>query len=416
MLEKSFGLLLFLKPSRNPAEEAKFIYLKITVDGKSIEISTKRKCEIAKWNPGAGRATGNKEATKELNYYLDSLEQRVFQAKRLLLDTDRALSAQAIKDILTGASEQTRMILDVFRHHNDQMKALEGIDFAAGTIERYEISLQHTASFIKWMYKSDDKNIKELDHQFITQYAFWLKTVRKCNHNSTMKYLANFKKVVLICVKNRWLPGDPFINFKLTKKTVEKVALTERELLRIIEKKFAMERLSLVRDIFVFSCYTGLAYADVKNLKRSDIQIGVDDKEWIFIHRQKTNSASRIPLLTNAKKIISNYKKDKKCLSSGLVLPVLTNQKMNAYLKEIADCCGIKMDLTFHIARHTFATTVTLNNGVPMESVSKMLGHASIRQTQHYAKIQDHKVGTDMLKLEGNLFDKGKKIKSKSPI
>ncbi|NHA03240.1 site-specific integrase [Mucilaginibacter sp. HC2] len=406
MLEKTFGLLFFLKQPKNKGEDNRFIYLKITVDGKAVELSTKRRCEQSRWNARAGRAVGTKEATKELNQYLDSFEQQVFQVKRFLNDSERNVSAQGIKDILTGNVEKPKMILEIFRQHNDQMEALEGIDFATGTIERYNISLDHTRAFIKWHYKVEDKPIKELDYEFISQYAFWLKTERKCNHNSTMKYLANFKKVVLICVKNRWLPGDPFANFKLTKKPVEKTALTESELKRIIEREFISERLDIVRDVFVFCCYTGLAYADVRNLKRSDVKKGVDNKEWIFIKRQKTNSPSNLPLLAQARRIVSNYSKHPKCADSGLVLPVLTNQKMNAYLKEIADLCGIKMDLTFHIARHTFATTVTLNNGVPIESVSKMLGHASIKQTQHYAKTQEFKVGKDMLELEKNLFEK----------
>jgi site-specific recombinase XerD len=406
MLEKSFGLMFFLKQPKNQTETLRSIYVKITVDGKATELSTKRKCELSRWSTAAGRESGNKESTKELNYYLDTLEQMIYQAKRTLNDSDKPVSGQAIKDIITGVTEKQRMILDVFQHHNDQMKALEGIDFALGTIGRYEISKQHTRDFIKWMYKTDDKPIKELDYEFISQYAFWLKTVRKCNHNSTMKYLANFKKIVLICVKNRWLPGDPFANFKLTKKTVEKIALTEAELKRVIEKKFDTERLSLVRDIFVFSCYTGLAYADVKNLKRSDIKDGVDGKEWIFINRQKTNSASHLPILGQAKKILNFYQEHTRCADSGFALPVLTNQKMNAYLKEIADTCNIETELTFHIARHTFATTVTLNNGVSMESVSKMLGHSSIRQTQHYAKLQNYKVSQDMLLLEKTLIGK----------
>jgi site-specific recombinase XerD len=407
MLEKTFGLLFFLKQPKNKEENNRFIYLKITIDGKAVELSTKRRCEQSRWNASAGRAVGTKEATKELNQYLDSFEQQVFQVKRFLNDSERIVTAQGIKDILTGNGEKTKMILEIFRLHNDQMGALEGIDFAAGTIERYNVSLDHTRAFIKWQYKVEDKPIKELDYEFISQYAFWLKTVRKCNHNTAMKYLANFKKVVLICVKNRWLPGDPFANFKLTKKPVEKVALTESELIRIIERKFISERLDIVRDVFVFSCYTGLAYVDVRNLRRSDIKKGVDNKDWIFIKRQKTNSPSNLPLLAQARQIVANYSKHPKCTDSGLALPVLTNQKMNAYLKEIADLCGIKMELTFHIARHTFATTVTLNNGVPIESVSKMLGHASIKQTQHYAKTQDYKIGKDMLQLAKNLVKKG---------
>jgi site-specific recombinase XerD len=406
MVEKSFGLLFFLKQPKNQTDDVRFIYLKITVDGKANELSTKRKCEVSKWNAHSGRATGNKEAIKELNNFLDALEHQVYQAKRRLIESGRVLSAQAIKDILTGNYDKPRMILEIFKHHNDQMKELEGIDYARGTIGRYEISLGHTRAFMKWKYGTEDMNIRELDHEFISQYSFWLKTIRKCNHNSTVKYLANFKKIVLICVKNKWLPGDPFANFKLTKKRVERTALSESELRRLEMKEFGTERLDVVRDIFVFSCYAGLAFVDVQKLKRSDIKYGADKKYWIFVNRQKTNAPSRIPLLIPAQKIISKYKHDPKCSNTGMALPVLTNQRMNSYLKEIAGCCGIKTELTFHIARHTFATTVTLNNGVPIESVSKMLGHASIKQTQHYAKMQDYKVSRDMLILEEILLEK----------
>ena len=196
--------------------------------------------------------------------------------------------------------EKRKKILEVFSAHNTQMKALQGVDFAASTMQRYNISYNHTRDFIKWKYGTDDRDIKDLDHDFISQYAFWLKTVRNCDHNTTMKYLVNFKKIVLICVKSKWLPGDPFSNFKLTRKPVERTALTDTELQRITEKDFENVRLSNVRDIFLFSCYTGLAYIDVKNLKRGDIQKGVDGEQWIFINRQKTNALSRIPLLKEA--------------------------------------------------------------------------------------------------------------------
>lgn len=405
MLEKSFGLLFFLKQSQNQNDD-RIIYMKITVDGKSKELSTKRKCDASKWNSHAGRAVGNKETIKELNNYLDVLENQVYQAKRKLIESNKEVSAQSVKDIMTGNYEKPRMMLEIFKHHNDQMRALEGIDYAHGTIGRYEISLGHTRAFIAWKYGREDMDIRELDHEFISQYSFWLKTIRKCNHNSTVKYLANFKKIVLMCIKNRWLPGDPFANFKLTKKKVERTALTELELRRLELKELDTERLAIVRDIFVFSCYTGLAYIDVQNLKREDIRYGDDKKLWILIHRQKTDAPSRIPLLIPAQKIILKYKHHPKCSNTGKVLPVLTNQKMNSYLKEIAGCCGIKTELTFHIARHTFATTVTLNNGVPIESVSKMLGHANIKQTQHYAKMQDYKVSRDMLLLEESLLEK----------
>ena len=184
------------------------------------------------------------------------------------------------------------------------------------------------------------------------------------------------------------------------KKEVMREYLSEQDLQALTNKKFAIERLSQVRDVFLFSCYTGLAFIDVFQLTHSRISKGVDGSQWIFTFRQKTDTPTRIPILPQAQEILDKYKDHPKCVNEGKVLPVSSNQKMNAYLKEIATACGITKDLTFHIARHTFATTVTLNNGVPIESVSKMLGHKSIRITQHYAKIMDKKVGEDMQMLQ----------------
>ena len=194
-------------------------------------------------------------------------------------------------------------------------------------------------------------------------------------------------------------------------KEVERVYLSEEEIQNIINKDFKTERLSLVRDIFLFSCFTGLAYIDVKNLTKSHISIGIDGEKWIFTHRQKTESASKIPILPVTQMIIDKYADHPKSNNEDRLLPILTNQKMNAYLKEIAGVCEIEKELTFHIARHTFATTVTLTNGVPIESVSKMLGHKNLRTTQHYAKVLDKKVSEDMkiLKDKFNIFTNKKK-------
>lgn len=400
MLEKSFGLLFFLRKPKNYRSGPLPIYLKLTVDGSPKELSAKRKCLPADWNAASGRVIGKKESVRELNHYLDSLEQKVYQAKRKLIDSDHEITVAAIKSVLTGADENKVMILQVFKDHNEQMKALEGIEFAANTVNRYETTLSHVRAFIKWKYLVDDLDIKKLDYDFIAQFCFWFKSVQKCNHNSTMKYLSNFKKIVLTCVKKRQLATDPFCDFKFSKKPVEKIALTDEELKKIREKHFSLDRLDHVRDIFLFSCYTGLSYADVEKLKHSEIVKGMDQGLWIFTNRQKTNSSTRVPLLPEASLIIEKYKSNPKCLYSGLALPVLSNQKMNSYLKEIASIAGISKDLTFHIARHTFATTITLNHGVPIETVSKMLGHSNIKQTQHYAKLTDKKISDDMRELK----------------
>jgi len=212
------------------------------------------------------------------------------------------------------------------------------------------------------------------------------------------------------CIRKGWLTRDPFVAFKRTRQKVEREALTEAELEKINSKVFAADRLNYVKDIFLFICYTGLAYADVKKLKRSEIAPGVDGNYWIFTNRQKTDTRSRIPLLPPAQTIFKKYKDFPTCHDSGYVLPVLSNQKMNAYLKEIADVCEISKSLTFHIARHTFATTVTLSNGVPIESVSKMLGHRNLKTSQHYAKVVDRKLSEDMLRLKTKFSQQNRSV------
>ncbi|WEA00564.1 site-specific integrase [Mucilaginibacter sp. SJ] len=247
------------------------IYLKITVDGDSKELSTKRKCDPSFWSSESGRTMGKKEFVKELNNYLDALEQMVFQAKKKLIESEKEITAESIKAVMTGTDEKKVMLLTVFRKHNEQMKALEGSEFSPNTIARYETTLTHTTAFISWKYGLTDIDVKKLDYEFISEFCFWFKSVQKCNHNSTMKYLSNVKKIVLVCVKSRFLTTDPFTDFKFSRKTVERVALTEWELQKLSEKELGYDRLTAVRDIFLFSCYTGLSYADVEKLKNSEI-------------------------------------------------------------------------------------------------------------------------------------------------
>jgi integrase len=256
---------------------------------------------------------------------------------------------------------------------------------------------------MKWKYNTTDIDIKKIDHEFITDYDFYLRTVRNCNSNSAVKYIKNFGKIIRICIANGWLDKNPFVNYKPKVKEVERIFLSEEELSIVSKKELKTRRLNQVRDIFLFSCYTGLAYADVQKLTKSEIAIGIDGGKWIYTHRKKTDSASHIPILPVAQHILDKYADEPQCLNSGKLLPVLSNQKMNSYLKEIADVCGIEKEFTFHTARHTFATTVTLTNGVPIETVSKMLGHRNLKITQHYAKILDKKVSEDMSALRAKL-------------
>ena len=403
MLEKSFGLFFFLKQPKNQKSDERYIYLRITVDGISKELSTKRMWNSARWDQAAGKAKGSKEETVKLNAYLDVYRTNVYNGKSVLINAGKDITAESLKNYLTGNGEEKRMLLDIFQKHIDEIKNLVGRDYAYKTYQKYRTTNEHAKSFIKWKYNIADLEIKDLDYEFVKDFSLWLKTIKNCNHNSTIKYVRTLKSVIIECIRKKWLREDPFSEFKMTVKETEIIPLYSEELTALRNKTFSINRLNLVKDIFVFSCYTGLAYVDVSNLKRNQIVNGGDGQKWIMTKRQKTDTPQRVPLLPQALEIIDKYDQHPKCLNENFALPILTNQKMNAYLKEIADTCGIDKKLTFHIARHTFATTVTLTNGVPLETVSKMLGHKSIKQTQHYAKIVDLKISEDMAALNKKL-------------
>jgi site-specific recombinase XerD len=394
-----FSLLFYIRKPKNYVNGPMPVWVRITVNGKRSETPSGRECEPAQWNSAAGRQKGTKEEVKSFNAYLDDLQSKVYEAHRQLTEEDVLVTAETIRNKFMGRTEKPRSLIAIFKEHNHKMEALLGKEYTPGTLCRYKTSLKHTQDFLKWKYNLTDIDIKQVDHAFITEYEFYLRSERKCANNSAVKYIKNFGKIIRICIANRWLAYDPFSNYKNKIKTVDRVYLTTEELQEMSVKDMATDRLTQVRDIFLFCCFTGLAYADVKKLRRWEIVTGVDGEKWLSINRLKTDVPSRIPLLPTAMSLIQRYADHAQCENSGRVLPVLSNQKMNSYLKEIADVCGINKPITFHIARHTFATTVTLLNGVPIESVSKMLGHTNIQTTQHYAKILDIKVGADMALL-----------------
>ena len=409
-MNKTFNLLFFVKKNKIRTNGTAPIYLRITIDGEAAEIAAKRYIDPKKWDNKAHKAVGNSQEAKILNAYLKTLEQQVYDFHYLMLKEEDFVTAESLKSKLLGTDVTTRMLIPIFQEHNDKVEALVGKDFAPGTLERYKTSLKHTQEFLNWKYKVSDIDITKIDHVFIMDYDFWLRSVRKCANNTAVKYIKNFKKIIRLCMANGWLSKDPFLGYKAKLKVVERPYLTKDEIQAIYEKEFASDRLNQVRDFFIFSCFTGLAYVDVKQLSKSNINIGIDGDQWIFTRRQKTDTSTRVPLLPLAQELVLKYENHPQCVNSDVLFPILSNQKMNSYLKEIASICGINKELTFHIARHTFATTVTLSNGVPIESVSKMLGHTNIKTTQHYAKILDKKVSEDMSVLR-NLLQKEEELK-----
>ncbi len=399
-MNAKLSILFYAKRAKTKTDGLVPIYIRVTIDGERIELSTKRYIHPDKWSIEGSCMKGYSGEAKSINSYLDALKAKVYDYQQQLIREDEFVNAENMRNKILGIDKRSHMLIEIFQQHNDDIKTLIGKEYASATHVRYETSLKHTVSFLKWKYKVSDIDIRKIDHEFITGYEFYLKSVCNCCQNTTSKYIKNFGKIIRICLANGWLLKNPFINYKSKIVEVERAFLSQDEIETMFNKVFATDRLNQVKDIFLFSCFTGLAYADVKKLSRKNIGFGVDGEKWIFINRTKTDTRSNIPILPIASMLLEKYEDHPQVINEEKLLPILSNQKMNSYLKEIADVCGITKELTFHIARHTFATTITLSNGVPIESVSKMLGHKNIKTTQHYAKILDLKVSDDMKMLK----------------
>ncbi|GIQ60934.1 transposase [Flavobacterium collinsii] len=402
MLENSFGMAFFLKTAHK-GSKIRAVHLRITVDGITKETSTKRKWDITRWDQKTERAVGTKEDAKSLNYFLDSLTLKVNEIKTEMMYSGKSITAEKIMDHVLGKVKPKVKVLEEFQKHNDEMEALLGKGYAKGTLDRFTITKNHLTAFIKFKFKKDDMEFADLNLEFVKDFEFYLRTVRDCSNNTTLKYIANFKKIVIRAIDNEIINKDPFKNFKGRKTKMVKKPLTTQELYELEMHYFTTDRLNVVRDVFVFQCYTGLAYIDAYQLKKTDIKKGIDGNLWIMSERQKTNSTTNVPLLPQALKIIEKYKEHPLCIQHGTVLPVSSNQKMNEYLKEIAILCGFPFTLNTHIARRTFGSTVTLNNNVPINVVKELLGHASVKQTEAYAITEQATIGREMSILNKKL-------------
>lgn len=386
------------------------VYVRLTIDGERTEFSLQRQCDPEKWLPGKGRMNGKNDEAKSLNGYLDSIQFRIYELFQHFIGSGLPFDGEAIKSKFLGLDvERPKMFLDIYKEHNKEFEKLIGKGLAYRTLQKYKTIQLYVDEFIRHKYKVEDLSIERLDYDFIKSFEVYLKTHKHCCHNTCMDYVKKIKKIVNQCLAKNWITRNPFVGYKITSVETSKTILTESELAAMASKDITISRIDMVRDIFVFSCYTGLSYCDVAKLTSHNFITGIDGEMWISTARSKTNVDSRIPLLSIPHSIVKKYLHHPITNQSGKLLPVISNQRMNAYLKEVADICGIKKELTFHCARHTFATTVTLTNGVPIETVSKMLGHKSLKTTQHYAKILDKKVSDDMMILRKRI-DKSPEI------
>lgn len=340
-----------------------------------------------------------------MNHHLDITKKRIYNAYQELLLGNQVITAELIKNKYLEIEEDQQTLVGLCDYHNEAMK--ETLEW--GTLKNYFTTQKYIVKFLKEKKKVKDFPLANLSYKFLMDFESFLRNHRPTDHqkpmgqNTIMKHIERLRKMINLALRNEWLKQDPFSKFQPKFKKVERGYLTEEELQRIDEKHFRIERLEQVKDLFIFSCYTGLSYAEVFDLEPNHVVKGIDGEWWIEGQRKKSGEFYAVPLLPEAVRILNMYKDDVRALSMGKALPVLSNQKLNSYLKEIADVCGIQKNITFHLARHTFATTVTLSNDVSLETVGKMLGYASLRSTQVYTKVNQKKVSEDMQVLREKL-------------
>lgn len=397
----TFTVIFFTRKSRSIPNQLS-IYVRITVDGRRAEISLKRSIPSKEWDNSRNRGRGGSQRIRALNAYLDSVYSELLDCHKELLEENRVVSSNAIKSRYLGEDDNSKTLRELIKYHNENMS----IVLKKGTMKNYYTTEKYLHRFLSKKRKVNDVRLKQLNYAFVTDFEHFLRNYRDSKknlllgNNGVMKHLERFKKMLNLAVKLEWMDKNPFNQFQLKYNKYDRQFLDEEELEQLESTEMGNERLERIRDCFVFSCYTGLSYVDVKELNSNNIVKGIDGNHWISTKREKTDKPVKVPLLPKAREILEKYMQCPEMENKEGLLPISSNQKTNAYLKEIADSCDIDKNLTFHVARHTFATTVMLSNGVPIETVSKLLGHSKLSTTQIYARVVESKISEDI----GNLL------------
>lgn len=408
MRTKNTFSILFWADQKNTKNNQALLYARINVNQKRVNISLKRKISIRIWNPLLKKAKGNSAEAQQINQYLTQVDSQLFQIYQDLKYRNQLITAQLIKSIFLGESENHKTLKELIEYHSNKIKNT----LASGTIKNFGITENYVSKFLEQKRNTTDIYLYQLDYKFICDFenylhSYWPKGHPKAmGQNTVMKHIQRLRKIVTLAYHLEWLQKDPFIRWKPTFEKTERQFLSANELSNIETYILPLERLERVRDLFVFSCYTGISYSDIMKLTKNNIHIGIDGNNWIITKRIKTKTPVKVPILEKAQELIDKYKNHPITQISNTLFPTITNEKLNSYLKEVANFCGIKKNLTFHMARHTFATTVTLTNGVPIETVSKLLGHTKLTTTQIYARVIEQKVSEDMSVLKQILNNK----------
>ena len=405
-MKSTFSVYFYLKKGDLLTGGYAPIMGRITIDGVSKQFATQLKVISEHWNQKfqqVERTYGSSAKSKEINDRLGFIKAKIEEIYDKMRKHDLYVTAEKVKNVFCGHTILEHTLMKQWEKHLENLRKAEGVTISHASVQKYQRNYNHLKKFLREEYKLSDVSLLEINHAFLTGYEYYLRT-HGCNPNTAAKFMQGLHTIVIAAHKNGLIIRDPFCEFKIKLEPVDRGYLTMHEVRLIMAKKFPCKRLTQVRDIFIFSCFTGLAYIDVKKLVREKIQEGLDGQLWIMTKRGKTGTDVKEPLLGVPLAILEKYKDtDESSELSKPLLPVLSNQKMNSYLKEIGDLCGIEKNLTFHLARHTFATTITLTNGVPIETVSKMLGHTNLRTTQIYARVVNEKMGNDMAMLASKL-------------
>ena len=399
MMKSIFRVVFYLRSNYVNKEGKTSVMLRIYLNNERLSLgSTGISVKSSQWDKEKERIKGRTTEALNTNLQLDNIASGLQSIFRRIEMSD-VVSLERIKSEFLGKKEEIDTLMQLFEKHNGDVAKQVGVSVGKATLQKYNVCKRHFSEFLEKQYKRSDLKLTELTYVVIREFDLYLRTEVGQNANTATKTMKTFKTITLLGQKMGVLLHDPFMNHRFHIEPVNRGFLTDEEILLIANKDLGISRLELVRDIFIFSCFTGLAYIDVSNLTPDHI-VTLGDKQWIMTQRQKTSVEINVLLLDILKAIIAKY--GGKTYRNGKLFPMLTNQKTNSYLKEIADICGIKKNLTFHLARHTFAT-MSLSKGVPMESVSKMLGHTNIRTTQIYARITNKKIEHDMEELADKL-------------
>jgi integrase/recombinase XerD len=389
------------------------IFAWITVNGDRTEISIKEIIKTKDWDSAREMVRGKSIEVKSVNNHIDDIRYRIKEKFRFLEEKQCDITAETIKEAYLGnhsIQKSRHSLCELLNYHSK----IEGEKLKGGTLKNYVVTEEYLKRFIKQKFCADDLPLSKLNYEFITELEYYirnnlLKTHDPCLGNGAIKHLERLKKMVNWAKQLQWIPANPFADYQLSLKRYKRPKLIIDELIRIENQQFNTNKLTYIKDLFLFGCYTGLAYADVMALKPENFENDSDGNLWCKIYRQKSEELSPIPVLNAALLLMKKYKDHPKAIISGTVFPYVSNQDVNRNLKIIGEICGIQKYMSFHLARHTFATAVTLKNGVPLETVSKMLGHAKITTTQIYTEVDEEKIVLDMAGVEGRM-EKRKKL------